>query len=129
MGDIPYAVYVLVSIIMFVVGGLIGFLIQGYIYRSKIGSVDEYLKKRKEDLENQFEIERRSLQIQMKEELEKRSLELENKFKGRQREVQELENRLLKKDEIVDRRAQFLDKKEKDLSKKKKIYLDLKRVK
>ncbi|MBP8612387.1 MAG: ribonuclease Y [Candidatus Atribacteria bacterium] len=118
MGDIPYAVYVLVSIIMFVVGGLIGFLIQGYIYRSKIGSVDEYLKKRKEDLENQFEIERRSLQIQMKEELEKRSLELENKFKGRQREVQELENRLLKKDEIVDRRAQFLDKKEKDLSKK-----------
>jgi len=44
MGDIPYAVYVLVSIIMFVVGGLIGFLIQGYIYRSKIGSVDEYLK-------------------------------------------------------------------------------------
>ncbi|MGB9769170.1 MULTISPECIES: ribonuclease Y [Caldisericum] len=123
--SVPYFLYVLVTILMFAIGALVGWVIQGYIYKSKIGSVDEYLKKKQEENEKKLEVQERELKIRSKEELEKKIQELESKYKERQKELQEIENRLLKKEEIVDRRAQFLDKKEKDLLRKEEDLIAL----
>uniref|UniRef100_A0A7C4TXI9 Ribonuclease Y n=1 Tax=Caldisericum exile TaxID=693075 RepID=A0A7C4TXI9_9BACT len=116
--EVPYLLYVIVTIIMFLIGALIGWIIQGYIYKSKVGSIEEFEKKKKEEIESILEVERREMKVRLKEETDKRTQELESKFKERQRELQEIEGRLIKKEEIVDRRSQFLDKKEKELLRK-----------
>lgn len=118
METVPYALYIIVTIVMFLIGGLFGWFLQGYILKSKYGSIDDYLNNKKNELENSLEIEKRELRIALKEEYDKKAQELEDRVKERQKELQEIENRLLKKEEIVDRRSQFLDKKEKDLAKK-----------
>ncbi|PMB78220.1 MAG: ribonuclease Y, partial [Fervidicoccus fontis] len=70
--SVPYFLYVLVTILMFAIGVLVGWVIQGYIYKSKIGSVDEYLKKKQEENEKKLEVQERELKIRSKEELEKK---------------------------------------------------------
>lgn len=124
-GEVPYFLYVVITILMLLIGIFLGWIFQGYVYRSKIGSADEYLKKRKEELEKEIEALKREIRLQSKEEVEKKFQELEEKYRSRQREISEIENRLLKKEEIVDRRSMALDKKEKDLVKKEEdiIYI------
>ncbi len=117
-GEVPYILYVVITILMLIIGIILGWVFQAYLYRSKIGSIEEYQKRRKEELEKETEAERRELRIQIKEELEKKSLELEARYAAKQRELAEVENRLLKKEEFVDRRSVLLEKKDKDLLKK-----------
>lgn len=126
-GEVPYILYVVITILMLVIGIILGWFFQSFIYRSKIGSVEEYLKKRKEELEKEIEAEKRELRIQAKEELEKREQNLEERYKLKQKEILEIENRLLKKEEFVDRKSVTVDKKEKDLFKKEEDLLLLQR--
>ncbi|MGB9695036.1 MAG: ribonuclease Y [Caldisericaceae bacterium] len=117
-GDVPYFLYVVITILMFVIGAFIGWVIEGYIYKSKIGSINEYFKKKEQDFEKEVAQEKREQALQIKEELERKSFELEKKYKERQREIQEIEDRLLKKEEFVDKRLLTVDRREKDLIKR-----------
>jgi ribonuclease Y len=114
-GDVPYILYVIITILMFAIGSFIGWIIEGYIYKTKIGSIDEYIKKKEEELEKEIAQQKREQALQLKEELDRKSFELERKHKDRQRETQEIEERLLKKEEFVDKRLLAVDKREKDL--------------
>lgn len=117
-GDVPYLMYVVITIIMFAVGFIMGLILQNYLYKTKIGSIEEYIKKRKEELEAEIQAEKREQRIQLKEEYESKTVELEAKFKDRQREVQEIEDRLLKKEEFLDRRMVNIERKEKEVIEK-----------
>lgn len=114
-GDVPYLMYVIITILMFAIGFIMGLILQNYLNKIKIGSIDEYLKKRKEELEAEVQAEKREQRIQLKEEFENKTVELEARFKDKQKEVQETEGRLLKKEEILDRKMANVERKEKEV--------------
>ena len=114
-GDVPYLMYVIITILMFAFGFIMGLILQNYLNKTKIGSIDEYLKKRKEELEAEVQAEKREQRIQLKEEFEDKTVELEAKFKDKQKVVQETEGRLLKKEEILDRKMANVERKEKEV--------------
>lgn len=114
-GDVPYLMYVIITILMFAIGFIMGLILQNYLNKTKIGSIDEYLKKRKEELEAEVQAEKREQRIQLKEEFENKTVELEARFKDKQKEVQETEGRLFKKEEILDRKMVNVDRKEKEV--------------
>jgi ribonuclease Y len=118
--------YVIITIVMFAVGFIMGLILQNYLYKTKIGSIDEYLKKRKEELEAEVQAEKREQRIQLKEEFEGKTAELEAKFKERQKEIQEIEGRLLKKEELLDRRMVGIERKEKEVFEKDEYLTNLK---
>jgi ribonuclease Y len=107
--------YVIITILMFAIGFIMGLILQNYLNKTKIGSIDEYLKKRKEELEAEVQAEKREQRIQLKEEFENKTVELEARFKDKQKEVQETEGRLFKKEEILDRKMVNVDRKEKEV--------------
>jgi ribonuclease Y len=100
---------------MFAFGFIMGLILQNYLNKTKIGSIDEYLKKRKEELEAEVQAEKREQRIQLKEEFEDKTVELEAKFKDKQKVVQETEGILLKKEEILDRKMVNVERKEKEV--------------
>lgn len=114
-GDVPYLMYVIITILMFAIGFIMGLILQNYLNKTKIGSIDEYLKKRKEELEAEVQAEKREQRIQLKEEFENKTVELEARFKDKQKEVQETEGRLFKKEEILDRKMVNVERKEKEV--------------
>lgn len=114
-GDVPYLMYVIITILMFAFGFIMGLILQNYLNKTKIGSIDEYLKKRKEELEAEVQAEKREQRIQLKEEFEDKTVELEAKFKDKQKVVQETEGILLKKEEILDRKMVNVERKEKEV--------------
>ncbi len=116
--QVPYILYLIITILMLVVGFLLGYLFERYIYNTKIGTIDEYAKKKKEEAEKEIEAERREMRIQIKEELESKRAELENRIKSEQKQIQEIENRLLRKEEIAERKAASAERKEKELLKR-----------
>ena len=116
--QVPYVVYLVITILMLGIGFLLGYLFENYIYKTKIGSFDEYAKKRKEEAEKEIEAEKREMRIQMKEELERRQVELQNRIKNEQKQIQEIENRLLHKEEIAERKVTAAERREKELSKR-----------
>jgi ribonuclease Y len=107
--------YVIITILMFAFGFIMGLILQNYLNKTKIGSIDEYLKKRKEELEAEVQAEKREQRIQLKEEFEDKTVELEAKFKDKQKVVQETEGILLKKEEILDRKMANVERKEKEV--------------
>ena len=114
-GDVPYLMYVIITILMFAFGFIMGLILQNYLNKTKIGSIDEYLKKRKEELEAEVQAEKREQRIQLKEEFEDKTVELEAKFKDKQKVIQETEGILLKKEEILDRKMANVERKEKEV--------------
>ena len=114
-GDVPYLMYVIITILMLAIGFIMGLILQNYLNKTKIGSIDEYLKKRKEELEAEVQAEKREQRIQLKEEFENKTVELEARFKDKQKEVQETEGRLFKKEEILDRKMANVERKEKEV--------------
>jgi len=114
-GEIPYVVYLVITILMLALGVLLGYLFESYIYKTKIGSVKEYMQKKKEEAEREIQAGKREQRIQLKEEFEKKQAELENRFRIKQKELQEIEARLLKKEELADRRFSITERKEKEL--------------
>ncbi len=113
--EVPYLMYVIITIVMFAIGLIMGIVLQHYLYKTKLGSLEEYIKNRKQEAEKEIQAEKVEQRIQLKEELEKKTAELESHFRGRQRELQELETRLLKKEDFLDKRMSGLDKREKEL--------------
>lgn len=125
-GDVPYLMYVIITILMFAFGFIMGLILQNYLNKTKIGSIDEYLKKRKEELEAEVQAEKREQRIQLKEEFEDKTVELEAKFKDKQKVVQETEGILLKKEEILDRKMANVERKEKEVFERDEYLIKLK---
>jgi len=125
-GDVPYLMYVIITILMLAIGFIMGLILQNYLNKTKIGSIDEYLKKRKEELEAEVQAEKREQRIQLKEEFENKTVELEARFKDKQKEVQETEGRLLKKEEILDRKMVNVERKEREVFERDEYLIKLK---
>jgi ribonuclease Y len=125
--QVPYILYLVITILMLAIGFFLGYLLENYIYKTKIGSIDEYTKKKKEEADKEIEAKKREMRIQMKEELERRQSELESKIKSEQKQIQEIENRLLHKEEAAERKSAAAERKEKELLKREEELDSLRR--
>ena len=116
--QVPYILYLIITIAMLAIGFLLGFLFEGYIYKTKIGSIEEYVKKRKEEAEKEIQSARLDMEISLKKQFEKKEDELENRIKQEQKQIQEIESRLLKKEEAAEHKLSSIEYKEKELVRK-----------
>ncbi len=116
--QVPYILYLVITVLMLLIGFVLGFIFEGYIYKTKISSIDQYKKSKKEEAEKDIEAKKREMRIQMKEETERKQIELQRRRKEEQKQIQEIESRLLHKEELAERKSSAAEHKERELIKR-----------
>ena len=108
----------LISIIIGIIGLAVGYAIRKYISEGKLKNAEELSKKIIYDAENQARTQKKVLLVEAKEEIQKLRSEQENEAKIRRAEIKELEDRVLSKEKLLDKKSSQVEKKDEKLSKK-----------
>ncbi|MGP4072176.1 ribonuclease Y [Piscibacillus sp. B03] len=109
---------ILISILLLVVGIVVGYLVRKSIAEAKISSAEELAKQIVEEGERNAESAKREALLEAKDENHRLRQEQENELRERRTEVQKQENRLMQREETLDRKSETLDKRELMLEKK-----------
>ena len=109
---------ILIIILCSIIGIAIGYAVRKYIGEGKINNSEELAKKIITEAEHSAENKKKELLLEAKEEIHKIRLENDNDIKNRRNEVQQLEKRVLSREETTERKALQLEKKEESLSSK-----------
>ncbi|EZH67312.1 ribonuclease [Bacillaceae bacterium JMAK1] len=125
MGNDP--VFVIISILLIVVGGFIGYIIRKKIAEAKISSAEQAAKKMIEEAERDSEASKKESILEAKDEAYRIRSEAENDIRERRNEIQKQESRLLQKEETLDRKSESLDKKEETLEKREEFLAEKQR--
>ncbi len=112
------AVGILVSIVLLIVGILIGYIIRKNIGEKAIGSAEMQAKNIVLDAQNTAENLKKEKVLEAKEEIHRLREDYEKEFKQRRNEVQKSERRILQKEENIDRKLENIEKRENGLSKR-----------
>lgn len=106
---------ILISLIVAIIGIAIGYAIRKYISEGKLNNAETLSKKIILDAEHDAESKKKELLIEAKEEIQKLRSEQELEVKNRREELQQLEKRILAKEESIDRKSSQLEKKDEKL--------------
>ena len=112
------AVGILVSIVLLIVGILIGYIIRKNIGEKAIGSAEMQAKNIVLDAQNTAENLKKEKILEAKEDIHRLREDYEKEFKQRRNEVQKSERRILQKEENIDRKLESIEKRENNLSKR-----------
>ncbi|MHC1750469.1 MAG: ribonuclease Y [Cellulosilyticaceae bacterium] len=112
----------IITVVVGILVGIIGFFV-GVFYRKRIaeaqiGSAEEKARKVIDDAIKTGEAKKREMLLEAKEENIKVKNELDKEVKERRVELQQLERRLLQKEESLDKKATVLEQKEDQLQNK-----------
>ncbi len=102
------------------VGVAVGFLIRKFIAEGKLNNAEEQAKRILEDAHKDADNTKKEKVLEAKEEIHQIRIENERENRERRSEIQNLERRVLKKEESLDKKAYTLEKKEEVLNKKSK---------
>ena len=108
----------LISIVIGIIGLAVGYAVRKYISEGKLKNAEELSKKIIYDAENQTQTQKKVLLVEAKEEIQKLRSEQENEAKIRRAEIKELEDRVLSKEKLLDKKSSQVEKKDEKLSKK-----------
>ena len=108
----------LISIVIGIIGLAIGYAVRKYISEGKLKNAEELSKKIIYDAENQAQTQKKLLLVEAKEEIQKLRSEQENEAKIRRAEIKELEDRVISKEKLLDKKSSQVEKKDEKLSKK-----------
>ncbi|MDD5439715.1 MAG: Rnase Y domain-containing protein, partial [Candidatus Omnitrophica bacterium] len=97
---------------------LVGYMLRKYTAKMKIKRAEERSKIILEQAQTEAEARRRESQLEAKDLLLKLRSEFENETKERKKELVAVERRLSQREENVDRKVDFLDRKEKEFNDK-----------
>jgi len=89
-----------------------GYFMRKSLAEAKIQSAEEAAQRILQDAEREAEARQREVMLEAKEEAHKLRSELERENRDRRHELQQVERRLLQKEESLDRRSENVDKKE-----------------
>ncbi|VYT88087.1 ribonuclease Y [Peptoniphilus gorbachii] len=106
------------TIIMGIIGVAIGYAVRRYISEGKLKNAEELSKKIINDAENQAQTQKKVLLVEAKEEIQKLRSEQENEAKIRRAEIKEMEDRVLSKEKLLDKKSAQVEHKEEKLTKK-----------
>jgi ribonuclease Y len=107
------AIYALLGL---VIGVVLGIVINRFIIAGKTTRAREAAERLLADAEKQAETTRKEMLLEAKDEILRLKAEAEEEAKERRKELGALENRLLQREESLDRRTDSLDKREHQLS-------------
>ena len=108
----------LIIIICSLISIAIGYAIRKYIAEGKLSTAEELANKIITDAEHDAETKKKELLVEAKEEIHRLRFEHDTEVKSRRIEVQQLEQRVLSREESVDRKFIQLEKKEENLNSK-----------
>lgn len=95
---------------------VLGFFARKYIAEGKIRSAETQAKKILEEIQKEAESKRREAALEAKDFLYQAKANFERETKDRRHELQNLEKRLLQREENLDRKLDLLEKKERDIT-------------
>ncbi|NMB45556.1 MAG: ribonuclease Y [Firmicutes bacterium] len=97
-----------------------GYFMRKSLAEAKIISAEEAARRIIQDAERDAEAKSRELMLEAKEEAHKLRAELDREHRDRRNELQQLERRVMQKEEMLDRRSENVDRKEVSLEKERK---------
>lgn len=106
---------ILISLIGVIVGIAIGYAVRKYISEGKLNNAEALSKRIILDAEHEAESKKKELLVEAKEEIQRLRTEQEREVKDRREELQQLEKRILAKEESIDRKSSQLEKKDEKL--------------
>lgn len=109
---------VLFLIIGLVLGVLGGAALREYLYRKRIGAVEETAREILENAAKEAQAKKRELLLEAKEEIHRARAELNEEERQRRQELQNLERRLVQREEALDRRTDAIGRQEESLQHK-----------
>lgn len=104
----------LIAVVTALAGYAAGYMIRKKTAESKIGSAEDAAKLILEEAEKQAQAVKREKIIEAKEEVHKLRKDLELESRERRAEFQRMERRLLQKEESLDKKTAFMEKKEEE---------------
>lgn len=107
---------ILISVFCIIIGIAVGYAVRKYIAEGKINNAEELARKIVTDAEHDAETKKKELLVEAKEEIHRLRTDLDNEVKIRRGELQQLESRVLTREESVDRKSVQLEKKEEKLN-------------
>ena len=105
-------------ILIALLAGVGGYAVRKYLAEAKIASAEEAVKRMLADAEKEAEARKRELLLEAKEEAHRVRRDLDREVRERRADLQQLEKRLLQREEIVDRRTQSIEDREQHLNRK-----------
>ncbi|MBC7195312.1 MAG: ribonuclease Y [Caldisericia bacterium] len=110
--------YELLIILVFILGGLVGFYIRRFVAESKIGGAEKEAQRIKEMAVQEAESRSKEIISKAREEAVKIRNETEKDLKLRKQEIQKLEAKLIQREEMIEKKVEAIDKREKTLLQK-----------
>ncbi len=110
--------YELLIILVFLLGGLVGFYIRRYVSESKIGGAEKEAQRIKEMAIQEAESRSKEIISKAREEAVRIRNEMEKDLKLRKIEIQKLEAKLIQREEMIEKKIDSIDKREKALIQK-----------
>ncbi|HOK18227.1 MAG TPA: ribonuclease Y [Caldisericia bacterium] len=110
--------YEILVILVFFLGGVIGFYVRRYISESKIGGAEKEAQKIKELASQEAELKSKEIISKAKEEAVKIKSDVDRELKNRKVEIQKLETRLLQREESIEKKIEAVDKRERAIFQK-----------
>jgi len=112
--------YLLIGLISFILGGVVIWFLQKYLYKKEFFSAKQEAKQILQEAKQEAKQIQREASGQAKELLYQMRREFERETKEKRRDLQRLENRLLKREEQVEKKIAILEKKEDALTHREK---------
>jgi ribonuclease Y len=110
--------YEILVILVFFLGGLVGFYIRRYISESKIGGAEKEAERIKQLALQEADLKSKDIISKAREEAVKIKNDVDKELKNRKLEIQKLEARLLQREESVEKKIEAVDKRERAIFQK-----------
>ncbi|MDI6860761.1 MAG: ribonuclease Y [Caldisericia bacterium] len=110
--------YEVLIILVFLLGGLVGFYIRRYVAESKIGGAEKEAQRIKEMAVQDAESRSKEIISKAREEAVRIRNETEKELKLRKQEIQKLEAKLIQREEIIEKKLESIDRREKTVAQK-----------
>ncbi len=108
----------IIVVIIGIIGLAVGYAIRKYISEGKLKNAEELSKKMIYDAENQAQTQKKVLLVEAKEEIQKLRSEQEKEAKIRRAEIKEMEDRVISKEKLLDKKSAQVEHKDEKLTKK-----------
>lgn len=95
---------------------VIGYYIRKLIAEQKVKKAEELVKTMLEEAKKQSDARKREIELEAKDLLHKMRQDFERESRDRRQEIQNLEKRMLQREENLDKKVDLLDRKEKELN-------------
>jgi ribonucrease Y len=113
----------IITTVVALLGGLVGYLVRKRFSEARIGSADEYAKRIVQEAERRAEILKKEALLQAKDKFYQEKADFEKETMEKRQELQNLERRIVQKESYLDKKMELLEAKEGDIGRREKAVV------